>query len=144
MTERRALDLRIVGTELPGGDGVLVGIQRGKEVIERVSADTDKAIWDLDLELRPGRDGAPEVRGPWVHGGPGDRFLYLSWGTLDADGAFAMFSRAKIWPAQAGAAALEEAAAAGNRLEAHVSLTDSDGGPLCGGLRGDSVSWRVA
>lgn len=141
---RRALDLRIVGTDLPGGDGVLVGVQRGTEVVERLPADADKAVWDLDLELRPGRDGTSEVRGPWVHGGPGDRFLYLSWGTLDPEGAFAMFRRAKLWPAQAGADALEQAATAGNRLEAHVSLTDRDGGPLCGGLRGDTVVWRVA
>ena len=55
-----------------------------------------------------------------------------------------MFRRAKLWPGQAGAEALERAAVPGNRLEALVSLTDREGGPLCGGLRGDTVGWRVA
>jgi hypothetical protein len=142
--EPRALDLRIVGTDLPGGAGVLVAVQRGREVLQRLPADGDRAIWDLDLELRPGGDGAAEVRGPWIHGGPGDRFLYLSWGTVGADGAWAMFRRAKLWPAEAGTERLEEAATAGNRLEAHLSLTDRDGGPVCGGVHGEAVTWRVA
>src|SRR4051794_5069701 len=101
--------LRIVGTDLPGRrfhdagfteatwDGVHVGIQRGKEVVDLVPADAPEAVFDADIEVRPGRDGRPDQFGPYVHGRPGGRFLYLSWGVVSADGDFEMFRRAKLW-----------------------------------------------
>ena len=145
--------LRIVGTNLPGrtfcGPGytgesrhhVHVGVQRGKDVIDVVPGDASRAVFDLDVELRRGRDGPPDPGGPYVHGRPGERFVYLSWGTVEG-GSFEMFRRLKLWLRGLDPELLKRAAD-GGRLEAHLELTDSSGGPRCGGLRPESVDWRV-
>ena len=139
--------LRIVGTDLPGTtfhdagfsentwERVHVGVQRGKEVVDLVRADADEAVWEFEVDVRPGRDGNPDFFGPHVHGRPGKRFLYLSWGSVGDDGSFEMFRRAKLWLAQ-----IEEPA---GEVEARLRLTDCRGGPLCGGLDPGVVEWRA-
>ena len=57
-------------------------------------ADAASATWEFEVTSRE-VDGLLDVGGPWVHGRPGARFLYLSWGAVD-DEAFAMFRRAKL------------------------------------------------
>src|SRR3954454_2057165 len=98
--------MRIVGTDLPGNSfhdagftestwrHVHVGIQRERDAIDLVPADAEEAVFDFEVELRRGRDGGPDWFGPYVHGRPGKRFLYLSWGDLQPGGEFAMFRRA--------------------------------------------------
>jgi hypothetical protein len=144
--------LRIVGTELPGAtfhdegftestwERVHVGVQRGREVVDLVRADAQEAVFELEVDVRPGRDGRPDFFGPWVHGRPGKRFLYLSWGSVGDDGSFDMFRRAKLWLSQAEDAL---AGAAGGELEARLRLTDGRGGPTCGGLAPGLVEWRA-
>jgi hypothetical protein len=148
--------LRIVGTDLPGlrfhdagftertWNDVHVGVQRKKEVVDLVPGDAPRAEFDLDVEVRPGRDGDPDEFGPYVHGRPGKRFVYLSWGAVGDDGTFDMFRRAKLWLSQVDPELLDQAAQPGRRLEAHLRLSDSCGGPLCGGLAPALVDWRVA
>jgi Family of unknown function (DUF5990) len=152
MNLERPLPLRIVGLGLPGREqsgphprrNVHVGVQRGDDVVGRVPGDAGEAVWDLVLHLAPGRDGDLEVRGPWVHGRSGDRFLYLSWGEVGDDGEWGMFRRLKLWPGEAGAAALERAAQPGHRLELRLGLSDADGGPLCGGRTlAAAMNWQV-
>jgi hypothetical protein len=99
--------VRIVGRQLPGRtctdprpdgrvyENVHVGVQRGGEVERLVPGDAAGAVWDLELETVD-RDGELDFRGPHVQGRRGDRFLYLSWGAVDADDGFAMFRRAKL------------------------------------------------
>jgi Family of unknown function (DUF5990) len=130
--------IRIVGTNLPGPATVHVGIQRKKEVVDVVPADSREAVFEFDVDVRPGRDGAPDFFGPFVHGGPGKRFLYLSWGTVGDAGSFEMFRRAKLWLAHMG-----EQTAAADEVEGRLELTDSAGGPLCGGLEPGVVEWRA-
>ena len=84
--------IRIVGTELPGckHNGYLnvhLGLQVGNEVIERVSADVERAVFEMDVKLVDTADGI-DFRGPCVHGKRGARFLYLSWGNVGADGSW--------------------------------------------------------
>ena len=91
------LDVRIVGVNLPGrawaGYGnIHVGVQRGAEVVDLVPGDAGEAVWELPVDVMPGGD----FRGPFVQGKKGDRFLYLSWGTVGAAGGFTMFRRAKL------------------------------------------------
>ena len=92
--------IRIEGSDLPGRRGgaqgdalrlgnVHVGVQRKAEVVERVPADAEAAAWSFDVTSRE-VDGLLDVGGPWVHGRPGARFLYLSWGAVTG-GEFAMF-----------------------------------------------------
>ena len=142
--------LRIVGTDLPGTtfhdkgfteetwERVQVGVQCRKEVVDRVPANAPEALFEFEVDVRPGRDGGLDFFGPCVHGGPGKRFVYLSWGTVGADGSFEMFRRAKLWLAQMG-----EEAAGSDEVEARLGLTDGRGGPLCGGLAPGVVEWRA-
>jgi hypothetical protein len=98
----------------------------------------------VDVDRRPGRDGGLDQFGPYVHGRPGKRFVYLSWGDVGDDGSFDMFRRIKLWLSQVDATTLEAAAQPGRCLEAHLRLTDECGGPRCGGLHPALVDWRVA
>ena len=44
-------------------------------------------VFDLLLEVKPGDTGPPVFLGPFAHGRPDERFLYLGW--RNADGGFA-------------------------------------------------------
>jgi hypothetical protein len=135
--------IEIRGEGLPGRTcaghvDVAVGVQRGREVVDVHPADADRVVWAFDVADVVDRTGAPDVRGPFVHGRPGGRFLYLSWGGVGADGSRVMFRRAKLMldPAML-------AAAAGATLVAELGLTMADGTPLCAAVRAPAVAWSV-
>jgi hypothetical protein len=135
--------IEIRGEALPGRAcaghvDVVVGVQRGREVVDVQPADADRVVWAFDVADVVDRTGAPDVRGPFVHGRPGARFLYLSWGGVGADGSRAMFRRAKLMldPAML-------AAAAGATLVAELGLTMADGTPVCAAVRPPAVVWSV-
>jgi Family of unknown function (DUF5990) len=94
--------LRIVGTELPGRDcgangnfpgytNIHVGVQRKNrpdQLLDLHPGDAARAVWSIDCSV----DGT-DVRGPYIQGPPGGRFIYLNWGTVDDGGRFSMFRR---------------------------------------------------
>jgi len=147
--------LWITGRQLPGRsfhdaggsacrwDNVHVGIQRGREVVDLVPGDAAVAAFDVDIQLRSGRDGHLEPSGPFVHGRPGERFVYLSWGNVREDGSFEMFRRIKLWLRGLDPAMLDRAAQSDHALQVELALTDGRGGPRCGGLKPDAVAWSV-
>ncbi len=142
------LRLRLVGHTLPGRrfscyEPVYLGVQRGAEVVDLVAGDASAALFDLTVGAVR-RDGALDFRGPYVHGKPGDRFLYLSWGTLTPDGKFAMFRRAKLRLADIPAAEIERALAGDLMLEGTLGLTSDRGGPLCAAVRPPRIAWRTS
>ncbi len=126
------------GRECAGRAEVAVGVQRGREVVDVHPADADAVVWAFDVTEVPDRAGGSDVRGPFVHGRPGARFLSLSWDGLGADGTRAMFRRAKLMldPALL-------AAAAGATLVAELALTAADGTPVCAAVRPPAVAWSV-
>jgi hypothetical protein len=65
------------GIAKPCYEAIYVGVQRKRDVVDLVPGDAPEACWDLQIEVAPGRDGSLDFRGPWVHGKPGERFLYL-------------------------------------------------------------------
>jgi hypothetical protein len=135
--------LRIILTDLPGRSwhdcgSVHVGVQRGKEVVGVTPGDAPSASWDMDVEVRD--DG--DVRGPWVQGKRGDRFVYVTWGTSADPERWGMFRRAKVMLAPV-TELLQEAAASGAAVEASTSGKDVNGGPICAALRPPRVTWRV-
>lgn len=146
--------MRIHGHHLPGrcchpadvDDGyenVHVGVQRRREVVELRPGDADSADWRFEVEALTRPDGSSDVRGPFVQGRPGDRFVYLSWGTVDAAGGFTMFRRAKLMFDGVDAATLALAAASGGALVATLGLTLPDGTPLCAAVRPPRVTWSA-
>ena len=142
--------IRIEGHDLPGrGSGAVadelrlrdvhVGVQRKAEVVSRVPATASSASWDLDVTARE-VDGLLDVGGPFVHGRPGARFLYLSWGSVDGSG-FAMFRRAKLMFGDIPTALLRAAYEDGGVLVGSLGLTDACGEPRCARVRPPDIVW---
>ena len=139
------VDVRIVGVNLPGRtcggyENIHVGVQRRAEVLGLFPGDAPEAVWDFEIERHPSED---DLRGPHVQGRRGERFVYLSWGTVDPTGTFEMFRRAKLMLNSVDAHVLDAAGRPGHRLQASVGLTGGDGGPLCAAVRPPTVSWTA-
>jgi len=131
--------------ERPGGHhGIEVGVQhrnRPGELLGRVRADVESVTWELQATLV--ESAAFDVRGPYISGPPGGRFIYLSWGVVDAAGTFEMFRRAKLLfegiPADVAAAARES-----DVLVGRLGLTDPKGNPTCAAVRPPLIDWSAA
>jgi hypothetical protein len=149
--------IRIEGSDLPGRScgpgsdypnghhGVHVAVQGRKgqqDLLGLVPGDARSAQWDLECEIVSPAPGI-DLRGPQIQGGPGHRFIYLSWGVVDAAGAFTMFRRAKLWldavPSEVITAAVDS-----GLLVGRLGLTDDTGGPLCASVRPPRVQWSAA
>jgi hypothetical protein len=149
--------IRIEGHDLPGRRGgpeaealrlhdVQVGVQRtvaGRqpEVVGRVPATAESAVWELEVAGRE-VDDLLDVGGPWVHGRPGARFLYLSWGSVDG-GAFTMFRRAKLMFGDVPTELLRAAYEGSGVLVGELGLTDAEGGPRCARVRPPDIVWTL-
>jgi hypothetical protein len=148
MPEKLSIPVRIVGRKLPGQrfgerQDVYVGVQRGREVVERVPVTHADVQFDLTLDLVVGEDGgADDFRGPYVHGTRGARFLYLSWGQLSEDGAFAMFGRVKLPLPALDADALTRLRAGDTPLTAIAELSDARGRPVTAALHASQLVWE--
>ena len=145
--------IRIEGTDLPGRRpgatadelrlaDVHVGVQRKDQPVSLVSASAPSASWEFEVTSRTVGEGALDVGGPWVHGRPGARFLYLTWGAVTGD-RFAMFRRAKLLfgdiPDDVLLAGHADTAVVVGRL----GLTDPDGGPICARVRPPVITWTA-
>jgi hypothetical protein len=148
------VDVRIIGVEMPGRtcadarpDGLVyenvhVGVQRRREVVDTVPGDAPTAVWNLTVDT-VARDGTLDFRGPFVQGRRDDRFLYLSWGSVDANGRFEMFRRAKLMLDAVSHELVRAADRPGRRLVGTVSLTHADGMPRCAAVRPPVIAWTV-
>lgn len=146
------MQVRIEGRDLPGRragfeadalrlGNVQVGVQRRAEVVDRVPADAAEATWQFEVTSRE-VDGLLDVGGPWVHGRPGARFLYLSWGAVTGD-RFEMFRRAKLLFGDVPTDLLRAAHDGAGVLVCQLGLTDAKGGPLCARVRPPAITWAV-
>jgi hypothetical protein len=150
--------IRIEAVDLPGGscgpspdrpDGyhnVHVGVQRRNkrdELLGLVRGDAPAATWVLDCDAVPSPDGSADLRGPYIQGSPGGRFIYLSWGTVDDAGGFTLFRRAKLWLDAVPPGVLAQAGDQGV-LVARLGLTDAKGNPLCAAVRPPLIEWSAA
>ncbi|MDI5966750.1 DUF5990 family protein [Streptomyces sp. SL13] len=143
------LTLRVEGHTLPGlrwcgHEAVHVGVQRGADPVDLVPADAPAAVFTFRVSPRPAADGTWDFRGPYVHGRPGGRFLYLTWGDVDPAGAFTMFRRAKLRLADIPAAVLDTALRDALPLTTRIRLSAADGSPRCAAVRPPDVAWTVA
>lgn len=145
--------LVVIGTDLPGRtfcapdgtplDNVHVGVQIRTEPNHLVRGDAGDARWELEIDTVVDSDGQLDFRGPAVHGKRGDRFIYLTWGNVDAAGSFEMFRRAKLMLNRVDHGLMRNATTIGH-LRAQVRLTDDHGGPRCARVDPPAVTWSVA
>jgi hypothetical protein len=140
--------IRIDAHDLPGRHSskhrnVHVGVQRrgrNDDILDPVPADVATATWEFEATVVDGRDGI-DVRGPYVHGGPGARFVYLSWGTV-AGGTFSMFGRSKLMLAEVGQDTLAAAAESGT-LVGRVGLLDERGRLRMAAVKPPAIAWSA-
>jgi hypothetical protein len=144
--------VRIEVTDLPGrrvGEeadrlrlrNAHVGVQRKAEVVERVPVTAERARWEFDVASKE-VDGLLDVGGPWVHGRPGARFLYLSWGAVDGE-AFAMFARTKLMFGDVPTEVLRRAHDGEGVLVARLGLTDERARPRLARVKPPAIVWTV-
>ena len=150
------MQLRIEGSDLPGRDcppggdrfpgytNVHVAVQRRVkpgELLGLTPGDAPSASWTVECAAKSAAGGF-DVTGPYVQGRPGERFLYLSWGAVGADGTFEMFRRAKLMLADVDTEILAAAVRSGC-LVARLPLTDAKGNPICARVRPPVVQWSA-
>jgi len=100
------------------------------------------SAWTLDCTAVPSSAGV-DIKGPYIQGRPGGRFVYLSWVTVDDDGAFTLFRRAKLMLDAIAPDTIDTARRSG-RLTARLRLTDTKGHPLCAHVRPPLIDWSTA
>ncbi|WP_426571282.1 DUF5990 family protein [Aquihabitans sp. McL0605] len=128
-----------------GHANVHVGVPRRghpADLLDLTPGDAASAAWTTEVAVKA-VDAGFDVVGPHIQGRPGDRFIYLSWGDVDGDGAFAMFRRAKVMLDGVPATTLAEAAGRGV-LVGCLGLTDDKGGPRCAAVRPPLIEWLAA
>ena len=128
----------------PGYDNIHVGIQRRNrpnDVVDLYPGDSPVADWTFDATV-VASSPEPDIRGPFIQGGPGQRFIYLSWGTVDSESTFIMFRRAKLVLADIGMELIAAAEHSGS-LTARLGLTDVKGHPVCARIRPPAVEWSA-
>ncbi|MBC6457834.1 DUF5990 family protein [Actinomadura sp. HBU206391] len=149
------MDIRIEASDLPGrtcGPGgdfpgytdIHVGVQRRErpgELLDLHAGDAPSAVWTLECATAPGPAGT-DIKGRYIQGRPGGRFIYLSWGSVDDAGGFHMFRRAKLMLDGIDADVIEAAVRSGLLL-ARLGLTDGKGQPLCAAVRPPVVEWSA-
>jgi hypothetical protein len=150
--------IRIEGTDLPGNScgpsperpgghhGIHVAVQRRNkpaELLGVTAGDAPAVTWTLDAVVTPAPDGTTDLKGPYIQGPPGGRFIYLNWGTVDDSGEFSMFRRAKLWLNAVPPEVLGSAAALG-ALVGRLGLTDAKGNPSCASFRPPLIEWSAA
>jgi Family of unknown function (DUF5990) len=150
-----ALRIRIEGHDLPGRtcrpgpdlsyQDIHVAVQRRNnrdELLGLLPGDAPRATWTLDCTVTPTANGV-DLKGPYVQGPPGGRFIYLSWGTVDHAGRFTMFRRAKLWLDALPSDVLRDAIHQGV-LVGRLGLTDRQGNPVCASVRPPTIDWSSA
>ena len=150
------MQIRIEGFDLPGSScgpspdspggyhNIHVGLQRrGKrdELLGLTPADAPAAVWTIDCELGSSPAG-PDLKGRYVQGPQGGRFIYLNWGTVDDTGSFSLFRRAKLWLDAVPPAVLDDAKRSGT-LVGRLGLTDAKGNPTCSAGRPSTIEWSA-
>jgi Family of unknown function (DUF5990) len=112
------------------------------ELLALHPGDAPSAVWILECTT-VARSTGVDIKGPYIQGRPRGRFIYLSWGTVDAAGAFTLFRRAKLLLDAISPDVLDAAVQSG-RLVARLGLIDAEGHPLCALVRPPLVDWFAA
>jgi len=155
-THNVGVQIRIEASDLPGRScgpspdspggrhNIHVGVQRRnqrEELLGLVPGDAPAATWTLDCDVVSSPAGL-DLKGSYIQGPRGGRFIYLPWGTLDDAGSFALFRRAKLWLDAIPAAVLDHAADLGV-LVGQFGLIDRTGNPLCAAVRPPAIEWSA-
>jgi hypothetical protein len=134
---------RIVLSAPPAG--VAFGLQKGKgsiyETVQTQRSGGGDLRFEFSADVRPG--AAVDVRGPFVQGPAGGRFVYVRIGTLAGQIGSPWSRRLKIPLTGISSDLIRRATKTGGAvLEAHVHGTGRDGTPACASVK-DFAGWKV-
>lgn len=126
--------------------GVDYGLQKGGgndyEVTQKQRSKTGDLRFEFDARLKEGKDGLPVVLGPFVHGPPQERFVYLDIGTYAGQTDTPWARRLKVPLRGLTWDMVKQASPAANVLETRVPGTAKDGSPTCATVKPFS-GWKV-
>ena len=135
------------GPDYPDGHhNVHVAVQRRAkpgELLDLTPGDVGQVTWTLECTVGEGPSGT-DIKGPYVQGPVGARFIYLSWGVVDDVGTFTMFRRAKLWLDDGVPSSVLERAKAKGVLVGSLGLTDEAGHPRCASVRPPLIEWSAS
>jgi hypothetical protein len=137
--------LRVVVVRPP--HDVWFAVQRGKaELVEPALRTDDETSFELTVRVGDGRpDGLPNFLGPFTHGPPAGRFVYVTSGTLAGQRDSCWTRRAKVHLSGITWEMIEAVlAGAAEVLEARFLGAARDGGPACATVPLLDGGWRVA
>ena len=150
------MQIRIEASDLPGAScgrspdspggyrNIHVGVPRRNkhdELLGLVPGDASAATWTIDCTAVDSSSGI-DLRGPYIQGPPGGRFIYLSWGTVDDGDRFTLFRRAKLLLDAIPPDVVKSAFDCG-LLVGRLGLTDRKGNPLCAAVRPPMIEWAA-
>lgn len=138
------LNFRIILESPP--PGVDYGLQKGGgsdyEVTQKQRSKSGDLQFEFSARVKEGKDGEPVLLGPFVHGPPQERFVYLDIGTYAGQTNTQWSRRLKIPLRDITWDSVKQASRAGHCLEARVPGTAKDGSPSCATVKPFS-GWKV-
>lgn len=138
------LNLRIILESPP--PGVDYGLQQGGganyEVTQKQRSKTGDLRFEFDARVREGKDGSPVLLGPFVHGPPQERFVYLDIGTYAGQTGTQWSGRLKIPLRGIDWDMVKQATRPSYVLETRVPGTGKDGRPTCATVK-PFAGWKV-
>ncbi len=143
-----SLEIEIWCRKLPGTRfnervNVRLGLQLGDEVVNDIAGNSLGAKFTAVVDVFESHgEHRLDFRGPAVHGKPGDRFIYLSWGERMGND-WQMFRRAKLKVTAPLNLLAHQAIESQLPVVAEIDMTDDRGEPLCGSIKSNDVRWSV-
>jgi len=138
------LTFRIVLESPPAG--IDYGLQKGGgndyEVMQKQRSKTGDLRFEFNARVKEGKDGQPVLLGPFVHGPPQERFVYLDIGTYAGQTDTPWSRRLKIPLRGITWDMVKQASRGANLLETHVAGTGKDGSPSCATVK-PFDGWKV-
>jgi hypothetical protein len=138
------ITLRVVVLHPPAG--VAFRMQRGRDgLVDAVAAADGVQVFEVAVRVGGRRaDGGPNLLGPFAHGRPDDRFLYLNTGTYAGQPGSSWGRRAKVRLGGIGWELVKRALGDPDVvLEARMEGTARDGGPAAAGVTLLDGGWRA-
>lgn len=138
------LTFRIILESPPAG--VDYGLQKGGgsnyEVTQKQRSKTEDLRFEFEARVKEGKEGQPVLLGPFVHGTPQERFVYLDIGTYAGQTDTPWGRRLKIPLRGITWDMVKEASRGNSLLETHVAGTGKDGSPSCATVK-PFAGWKV-
>jgi len=138
------LSLRVTIVRPPAGVQFCIQGRNRDELVGRAVSAGDDLSFDLDIRVAHGKSGPPRFLGPFTHGTPEERFLYVCVGTLAGQPDSCWTRRAKVPLSVITRKLIEQARrTVAARLEARLWGAAKDGGPVCASVTLLDGGWRL-